>query len=350
VAGLVRHLAGVQAQDLPSAGLALRARGAGLTAAAVWTARIEDRAVVWTWAMRGTLHLVAAEDVGWLLALVAPARIRGARRRLEQLGHTGDAPARAVAAIEGLLADEGPLTRAELAERLARRGFRTEGQATVHLVWLAAMRGVICHGPERDRAPAFVLLRDWAPQPPPGPLADRGAAVVELARRYLAAHAPAEPRDLAAWSGVTVTEARAAWRTLGGELMEFAGPEGPLWALRSAPPAAAPEGTVRLLGSFDPYLLGWRTRDLALAPAHAHRVFPGGGWLHPAVVADGRAVATWRRARSRGGGLVVEPFAPLPAPVATALDAEAADVARFEGRAGEASSGAWTSSSPTTTS
>jgi hypothetical protein len=347
-AGLVRHLTGVQAQNLPSAELALRARGTEPTAASVRAARLDERSVVWTWAMRGTLHLLAAEDVGWLLGLVAPARIRRARGRLAQVGHEGDAPERGVAAIEALLADEGPLTRAELAERLAPRGFRTEGQATVHLLWLAAMRRVICHGPERDGAPAFVLLRDWVPRAP-GPR-DRDAALAELARRYLAAHAPAGPRDLAAFGGLTVADVRAAWRALAGELHEIEGPEGPLWALRAAPPPAAPPGTVRLLPSFDPYLLGWRDRALALPAEHARKVFPGGGWLHPAVVADGRAVATWRFERRAGRRVEIAPFETLAPAVAAALHAEAADMARFEGRAGEASSGAWISSSPPTTS
>ena len=275
-AGLVRHLTGVQAQDLPSAELALRARGTEPTAASVRAARLDERAIVWTWAMRGTLHLLAAEDVRWLLELLAPARIRGARGRLAQLGHEGDTPERAVAAIEALLSAEGPLTRAELAERLAARGFRTEGQATVHLLWFAAMRGVVCHGPERDGAPAFVLLRDWVPEAPAP--RDRDAALAELARRHLAAHAPAEPRDLAAFAGVTVTEARAAFKALAGELDEMEGPEGPLWALRAAPPPAAPPGTVRLLPSFDPYLLGGATapsRSPPSTPARCSRAAAG---------------------------------------------------------------------------
>ena len=347
-AGLVGHLTGVQAQDLPSAELALRARGTEPTAASVRAARLDERAIVWTWAMRGTLHLLAAEDVRWLLELLAPARIRGARGRLAQLGHEGDTPERAAAAIEALLSAEGPLTRAELAERLAARGFRTEGQATVHLLWFAAMRGVVCHGPERDGAPAFVLLRDWVPEAPAP--RDRDAALAELARRHLAAHAPAEPRDVAAFAGVTVTEARAAFEALAGELDELEGPEGPLWALRGAPPPAAPPGTVRLLPSFDPYLLGWRDRALALPAEHARKVFPGGGWLHPAAVVDGRAAGTWRRGRRPERRVEVEPFEPLAPAVSAALDAEAADMARFDGRPGEASSGSWISSSPPTTS
>jgi hypothetical protein len=107
---------------------------------------------------------------------------------------------------------------------------------------------------------------------------------------------------------------------------------------------------VRLLPSFDPYLLGWRDRALALPAEHARKVFPGGGWLHPAAVVDGRAAGTWRRGRRPERRVEVEPFEPLAPAVSAALDAEAADMARFDGRPGEASSGSWISSSPPTTS
>src|SRR4051812_21085241 len=70
VAEVVQVCAGMQAQEAPAAALAVRARSQGLTAAGVEAARVAARAVVRTWAMRGTLHLVATADLGWLLALL----------------------------------------------------------------------------------------------------------------------------------------------------------------------------------------------------------------------------------------------------------------------------------------
>jgi hypothetical protein len=89
---------------------------------------------------------------------------------------------------------------------------------------------------------------------------------------------------------------------------------------------------VRLLGRFDDYLLGWRGRDLILDPRHARRIQAGGGWIHPAVVVDGRVVGTWR-ARRAGDRLEVsvEPFGRLPAGSRPGLEAEVADLGRFLG-------------------
>ena len=83
---------------------------------------------------------------------------------------------------------------------------------------------------------------------------------------------------------------------------------------------------MRLLGSFDPYLLGYAGREHAVAPEHARRVWPGGGWIHPVVLVDGMAAGTWRL---DGGALRVEAFGPIPR---AGLEAEAQDVARFLGR------------------
>src|SRR6266542_3450257 len=122
----------------PAAAMALAVRTDGLTTEAVARARLRDRSVVLAWAMRGTLHLVAAEDHGWLVPLVVEPRVANAHRRLRQEGVSSDQAARALGLIERMLEREGPLLRRDVAARLRRRGIRTEGQAIAHLMWLAA--------------------------------------------------------------------------------------------------------------------------------------------------------------------------------------------------------------------
>jgi Winged helix DNA-binding domain len=293
-AELVRSLTGVQAQVLSSAGLALCARTDGLTAARVDRARVRDRSIVLTWAMRGTLHLIAADDHGWLVPLTVEPRVANAHRRLEQEGVSPDQSAKAVRLIERMLDRDGPLTRPEIAERLRRRGVRTEGQAIAHLVWLAAAKGRICHGPDREGAPCFILVRDWLGEPP---RMEREEALAELALRYVRAHGPAEPADLAFWSGIRLADARWAWRAIEDRLVEVATTRGARWALRSQR-TLAPAGLVRLLPSFDEYLLGWKDRSPIATTGNWKSINRGGGWLHPVVLADGRAAATWKTERT----------------------------------------------------
>jgi Winged helix DNA-binding domain len=335
VADVVRRLVGIQSQLSSAAALAVRARISGVVSGDVDAALQDDRSIVWTWAMRGTLHLVTSEDLGWLGPVTATTQLDGARRRLAQLGVTGDEPARAVGLIEAALAREGPLTRGAIAALLARRGIRTQGQAAIHLIRLSALEGVACYGPPRDSEPTFVLVRDWLPRAgskrPRDPIA-------EIAARYLAAHGPATPEDLAAWSGLGLGEARRGWGAIARRLLEVELHGMRLWMLRSRATKDPPSGVVRLVPAFDPFLLGWKGRDLAVPAAHARKVFPGGGMLRAAVLRDGLAVGTWGTERRRGRTVIgVRPFARLAPAVRRSLAGEALDVGRFLGTTGELS-------------
>ena len=327
---LIRDLLAVQAQVLSAAGLALAARTDGLTAAAVDRARVEDRSIVHTWAMRGTLHLVTAEDFGWLVPLVLEPRIANSMRRLRQLGLTGDRPEKAARAVEQMLERQGPLTRQEILSGLRRRGFRIENPAVAyHLVWLAnSTSHGVCYGPARGRDRCLVLFRDWAGEPK---RLDREAALSEMVVRYLGAHGPATPEDLAFWSGLRLGVVRRAWRAIADRLVEVRLPGGPSWMLRSTP-KAAPGGLVRLLPNFDEYLLGWKDRAFVTSTDRWKTINRGGGWLHPVVLADGRAAGRWKANRApKDYRVEIDPFEPLASGVHRRLTAEVERLGAFLG-------------------
>ncbi|HUY78466.1 MAG TPA: winged helix DNA-binding domain-containing protein, partial [Ktedonobacterales bacterium] len=275
IGALVSTLGGVQAQEAPAAALAICVRSLGLGVADIERARVVDRSVVRLWAMRNTLHLVAAADLGWLLPLLGPIFIAGSRRRYAQLGLDEATCANGVRAIRELLAAHGPLTRAELVARLASDyHLRLEGQMTPHLIARAALDGYLCLGPDRGAKPTYALLDDWL-----GGAGwrdhtlPRDEAATELARRHLGAYAPATPEDFAAWSGLPMSEARAAWRRLGDQLIEVEADGRPMWMLATQAEWLddALAGTmrpvwetplVRLLPAYDASLLGYRKRDL----------------------------------------------------------------------------------------
>jgi hypothetical protein len=257
-----------------------------------------------TWLNRGTLHLVRSEDYPWLHALTTPPLSTGNARRLAQEGVSPEQAERGVATIERALTDEGPLTRPELRDRLDREGVPTKGQALVHVLALASLRGLVVRGPIVGRQHAYVLARDWLGPPP---RVNRERALAELARRYLAGHGPATDRDLAKWAGLPLRDARAG-------LAAIANDHPRRTRAASLPPP-------RLLGAFEPVLLGWASRDWL---AGANRVMAG-GMFKPFALVDGRIVATWRLGQD---GVELEPFEPLPA----ALERDAADVLRFLGQ------------------
>ncbi|GAB1822501.1 winged helix DNA-binding domain-containing protein [Herbidospora sp. RD11066] len=279
---LVGRLLAVQAQDSRAAALALRARGTGFTRRDVDEA-LHNKEITRAWGPRGTLHLIRTDDLPWLLSLTRSSQ-KTIERRLNQLG-----AAHLTNRVEKATFGQGPLTKAELGERL-----QAEGQAIIHLAAYAAEQGRLVLGPDRNGKATYVHTADWLGAPivfEP----DRDRALRELGLRYAQAHAPATPEDLAYWSGLGVKDAQRAHRDV---------PEKEPW-----------EG-IRLLPAFDEFLLGWKERaPMTVPPA---TIAPGGGIIRPAIVKDGTIIRTWSIERN---GVVTDATIPL--------DQEAAEIATF---------------------
>ncbi|MGA8365163.1 MAG: winged helix DNA-binding domain-containing protein [Solirubrobacteraceae bacterium] len=313
---VVERLLAVQGQDPRGARLAIRARSEGLAAADVDRA-LNERLLLITWLNRGTLHLVRSEDYPWLQALTAPRLMASSARRLVQEGLTPGVAERGMKTIECALAEEGPLTRIELRERLVAAGVRTEGQALLHLLFAVSLRGVAVRGPMIGREHAYVLVRDWLPTHKP---IERGRALKELARRFLAGHGPADDRDLAKWAGLPLRDARDGLGAIASELTERA--DGLLDLARRE--AAAELPPPRLLGSFDPVLHGWVSRAPMLAEKEP--IITLNGVFRPFALVRGRAVAVWSM---RAGKIALRPFGRLTRADTAALRADALAVAAY---------------------
>ncbi|MHB8598755.1 MAG: winged helix DNA-binding domain-containing protein [Ktedonobacteraceae bacterium] len=336
VAQVVKELCGIQAQELPSSALAIRVRTTGLVATDVELARIEERSVIRTWGLRGTLHLLATEDLGWLLPFLGPVFIAGDRRRRVELGLDEVTCARAIQIIREVLASQGPLTRAELVEQLAIHGIRLEGQARPHLLGRAALEGVICFGPNRGAEPTYVLLSDWLDQKDTGYPLSEDTAYRELTRRYLHAYGPATPEDQAAWSGMSLSKTRATWQYLADELLEVNIAGSPAWMLTShaawLDELSPSTSIVHLLPCYDTYLLGYQNRDLAVPREFAKRINAGGGIVHPTLLIDGQVVGIWKGQQQKNHlNVQIEPFDSLASEIYPGLEAEMADIGRFLG-------------------
>lgn len=314
---VAERLLAVQGQDPRGARLAVRARTEGVTAADVDRALTEERSLLITWLNRGTLHLVRSEDYPWLHLLTAPTHFASCKRRLAQEGVSEAGGERALRAIEKTLAEEGPLGGKELRARLESAGVPTEGQIFIHLMFIAAAKGILVRGPMIGRQHAYVLVRDWLGEQKP---VEREKAVVELARRYLVGHGPADDRDLARWAGLPLRDARAGLEAIASELEQR---DDGLVELKKRP-AAAPVPPPRLLGAFDPLLLGWTSRDEVVGP---HKVLVTiNGIFRPFALVDGRAVATWKLA---GGKVTIEPLEEVRKRDAVALEEDATAVKHF---------------------
>lgn len=328
---VVREAGPVQAQEPRAARLAFRARGGGLLAADVDRARTEERSLLRAWLMRKTVHLIAAEDAGWMLDVFAERLVGWSRRRMADLGLDAGGQERALAIVRREVDARGAVSRPEVVERLVEAGFETAPEIKYHLWFVATLEGGLCLGPDRGGQTCLVRTADWIGEPRARPRED---ALAELARRYLRAFAPADDRDLARWSGLPLGECRLGIARIAGELREVRVAGRTLLAPARGRRRHPGSAVVRLLGAYDSYNLGYVSREFALAPGQEARVVPGGGVVRPTITVDGRVVGVWSSRRSgRRLAVTVEPFeAPGPA-IERAIAAEVADLGRFEGLA-----------------
>ena len=327
----VRLAGAIQAQDRLGWLLGVGTRTTGLTASDVERARNVDRSVVRNWFMRGTLHLVPAEDHRWMLKLLGEAMDAKALKRRANLGITDEDHARVLDFFCEYLSRHDWLKRTEVADALRSADLPVEGQATRHLLRTASMLGVICFGADQDGEESHVLIDRWLPNEVSQPV-HPGA---ELARRYFAAYGPATPADFRWWTGLPVAQSRPAVNAIIDELIEVRVGNTPMWMTLEAAEGidevlAGPEHVLRVLGPFDPYILGYARRDLDVPDHLLKRINAGGGMIRSCALIDGRLVGTWnRKRRALGLSVTLTVFESLSVDAQTQLESEFREIGRF---------------------
>ena len=340
---VVRRICGVHAQVQTSAELTLWARVDGLPRGAVADALWSDRSLVRTWAMRGTLHLLPADELAWWVGAQGVMKPRYEQASWRKA--FGMSSAEAVAVLDAIRdALEGaPLTRDELGDAVARQlGDERLGEAARGsfgtMPKLAAFRGDVCFAEPAGQKVRFTRPDLWL-----GPLeivAPPREALAAVLRRHLAVYGPATREDFARWFGMrSAAQAGKELEALGDDVAEVAvGEDAGQWMLSADVAdagAAEPGGAVALLPGFDQYVVGApRGQDAVLAEEHRGRVYRPQGWLSPVLLVDGRIEGVWSHEHQRGRLTVkIEPFADRGAAVRAGAEAEAARLAAYLGAA-----------------
>jgi hypothetical protein len=331
---VVGEIGGAQAQLMSAAELQIAVR-VDCSVRDVREALWNDRALVKTWLVRGTLHLARADDLPFYTAAMSRRWIRVSNSWLKFWKITEAELWQLVDSIGSAL-DGKPVTREELIAKVGK-GKSDELIEALRSGWggmlkPAARNGRLCFGPNRGQSVTFVSPRDWLPS---WKEVDPEAGIVEMARRYLRAFGPATKSDFVRWWGAWPGVGNAAWSGLAGELtqvsIEGAGADLLTDDLEALHEARLGE-SVQLLPLFDPYLLGYANRDHLFEKVHAPKVSRTAGWISAVVLVDGRVEGTWTHAVSKGRLLVeVVPFKRLGARVSAQVRARAREIARALG-------------------
>lgn len=326
-AAVVRHLTCTQGQDYPGSTTSIALRTTSRRLADV-RAAYDDGEIVRSWPMRGTLFVVAAEDLGWMLGLTSTKILRETTRRREALGlDTATLTTAETIALEAL-AGEG-LTRGELLAAWEEAGLAPSAGRGYHLLFHLSLHGLICQGPTSGKEQRFVLMEEWITSP--RSLAGE-EAVAEWFTRYVRSHGPVRAADFLWWTKLlkrdlapVLAGAREELEVIEVDGVEhWVDPQVLARHAESSRPSAAP----LLLPGFDELVLGYGDRRAVLDRAEEELVVPGrNGVFRPTVVSAGKAFGTWKRPTRRGAPVTVDPFgAALPAPLERALPRLTADL------------------------
>jgi len=335
LAQIAGEVCGLHAQVMSSAGLSLWARIEGLERGAVEEALWKQRALVKMWSMRGTLHLLPADEVGVWLAALGTFSTRG-NRGYPEIDRLVDAIARTLA--------DRVMTRKELALAVEQ----ITGDATlsewVRSSWgsylkAASFRGVLCFAPSLGGRVCFTTPETWIP----GGIrtADPDEGLRTVTRRFLSAYAPATGTDLAFWWGDGLRAGERMRATVAEEIVAVDVEGERAWVLIDDLEdllGAQPLRVARLLPAFDPWVIGALIgrkpgsdcSSVLSSPGQRRQVFSPQGWVSPVLLLNGRIAGTWAHTL-KGRELLVElaPFAPHPAWARAQLEAEAERLATY---------------------
>ncbi|AXT85588.1 hypothetical protein C6I20_10545 [Aeromicrobium sp. A1-2] len=316
---VVRHLTCVQSQLHDMALWSVARRTPGLTLADA-RAAFERGDFLRTHTMRGTWHFIDPADIHWLLTLTAPRMRQQMSSTNKAIGLSDERLDQCADVIVQMLAAGTPHTRPELAAGLEAAGLLHAGQELAHVVMHTEISALIVSGPMRGKQHTYV------PLPPPPILPDREILLAEAATRYARGHGPVRDKDLAWWTGLTLTDSRRAIQLAG--LRQMLVDDEQYWALDEPIEAEVPR--VMLMSNFDEYISYARDPgDYARFAGTASDVMRGGGLL----MIDGRLAGTWTRTISTTAvEIVIDRAAPMGSATRAALDAEAATFGRFVDR------------------
>ncbi|MBP3331265.1 MAG: AlkZ family DNA glycosylase [Tidjanibacter sp.] len=289
---VVSHMGAVQAQEyrLMRWAVAMRTKN---PSSKVFKAAYDKGEIIRLHLLRGTWQLIAAEDYWWMLRLCAPKSIAIIKGWMHSNGiEISDREHDSILDIFGqVVAGKRSVTKDDLVLALAERGMVMDAHRLSYHIRLAELRGFLCSGDLLPMKATYSFALDKV-KPTSGPNGEEALAL--LARKYFQSHSPATLEDFVWWSGLNISDCRRGISSLGREMhREWVNGREFLFH-DSCRTRGFRKGHTILLPSYDEYLIGYKSRDVVLAPEHKHYAHNNSGIFYPVVVRNGRVCGNWK--------------------------------------------------------
>jgi hypothetical protein len=326
---------GIQAQIMGCAQLSLNARIPGLTREEIRAALYDKRTLVKAHCMRQTLHLLPAAQYATYISANKKTRVKQVRNVMDRFKITDREAERLMRALLDALAEK-PLGQKAL-RAAVRPQVSKKVRAWMDKVWgivrPAVVEGLVCYGPDDGNEITYVRTEDWLPKQKP---IDPESAQRFLLRSYLRAYGPATARDFAFWSGISMKEVTAVWKSIEDEFSEVELEDRKAYTLREDEAALRKSSlknpNLRLLANFDVFLLAHAGKSHIVHDRHYKKIYRNQGWISPVILLDGKVIGTWsHKMTGKKRAIALHPFEKLPKSLDAQIEFETQRIAKFVG-------------------
>lgn len=293
---LVAWMGAIQGQDYNMAKWAIGLRLKSATIDKVEQAFAKGE-ILRTHVMRPTWHIVAAEDIRWMLQL-SGARIKSATNSWSKdLGVDEKLFTKTNDLIIKMLEGNKSLTKKEIGERLSNEKIEINTNRLTHFLMRAEIESIICSGADNGKQPTYALIEERVVAVPP---LHKEEALAKLALNYFRSHSPAGLSDFVWWSGLSMTEARHAIGLIQSELITEKFASQNLYIHQSYADIKEIDEVLHFMPSFDEYLISYKDRTHALELHHYPKAFNNYGTFHPVIMYNGAIVGNWKKIDTKG--------------------------------------------------
>lgn len=292
-AKMVAHFGAIQAQDFHMSKWALGIR-LGSSEEAIGQA-IDNGEIIRTHLMRPTWHLVAAEDVRWLLQLTGSQVKRQFMSMARKMGYDEKTFKGFNKTIEKALSKQPNLTREELMVALKIESTGPNDFSPALIMMNAEQDGIVCNGKMRGKQFTYALLNEKVA--PAAPLSTE-EALAKLAVKYFTSHGPATQEDFSWWSGLGVVRSKLAIESISKTLRSAIIEEQKYYYFD--PEAQVSKPTTHLLPAFDEMLISYKDRTASIEQEHQPKAFTINGIFKPVIAVTGKIAGTWKRTQTKG--------------------------------------------------
>lgn len=287
---VVQHLLCIQSQDRNQHLRAIASRS--------WCTQEDiiqaynDGLVVRNWTQRGTIHVVAAEDVVWMTKLCATKTLSSFTKRKEYLGIDNN---QYDAALDYLIQylSSWPKVRKDIWSHLTQSWIDIKSWLLYNILCFAGSSGLIVQWPLINWEQAFVLTSQWIKKPKT--FNSDAEAVRELCLRYFSSHGPASIEDLQRWSGLGKTILKQWIIDCGEDVKWFEQDSNTYYYISSWDKDSVQTDIIsHFLAWFDERLLWYKNRNATVHTDHLNKIdVSRNGVFKPTIMIDGITIGIW---------------------------------------------------------